>query len=157
LWLKNEIGIKTKKLPYYPGHGGILLKDAAVMAGLGCLGKNNMLIMPDYGPRVRLRALLADVLLPGTGPIDFDPCRDCDTPCRSVCPQKAFDLTIYSEKELGTRQLPARSGAFSWPLCRRQMEIDRSQAEHIKVEGEAGRRKAVENCRLCEYSCPVGQ
>jgi hypothetical protein len=27
------------------------------MAGLGCIGKNNLFLTPDFGPEVRLRAL----------------------------------------------------------------------------------------------------
>ena len=38
-WLEKENGYKTKKLPYHIENGGIFLKDAAVMAGLGCIGK----------------------------------------------------------------------------------------------------------------------
>ena len=49
-WLKEEKGIQTKKLPYHIETGGIFLKDAAVMAGLGCIGKNNMLVTPEFGP-----------------------------------------------------------------------------------------------------------
>jgi epoxyqueuosine reductase len=95
VWLENEMGIKTKKLPYYIEHGGILLKDAAVLAGLGCLGKNNMLVAPDYGSRIRLRAMFIDTMLPSTGPIDFDPCEDCAMPCRTACPQEAFAQTSF--------------------------------------------------------------
>jgi hypothetical protein len=52
-WLKKENGYEIRGLPYYILQGGIFLKDAAVMAGLGCIGKNNMLVSPQYGPRVR--------------------------------------------------------------------------------------------------------
>jgi epoxyqueuosine reductase len=157
LWLENETGIKTTNLRYHTEHGGILLKDAAVLAGLGCLGKNNMLVTPQYGPRVRLRAMLTDIALRGTGPIDFDPCEECDMPCRSVCPHKAFEQKIYSQKDLGTDQLPARSGVYSRPLCNRQMLLDNSNSVSIRIEGDDRIRNATNFCRLCEFSCPVGQ
>lgn len=156
VWLENEMGIKTKKLPYHIEHGGILLKDAAVLAGLGCLGKNNMLVTPDYGPRVRLRAMFIDTMLPGTGPIDFDPCEDCAMPCRTACPQEAFEQTIFSKNDFGIDQLPARSDVFSRPLCNRQMLLDGSKAEKIEVQGEDGIRRATKYCRLCEFACPAG-
>jgi len=52
------------------------LKDAAVLAGLGCIGKNNLLLTPEYGSRVRLRAFTIDLVLPSTGPLPFDPCEN---------------------------------------------------------------------------------
>ncbi len=99
-WMEEEKGIMSTKLPYHIEHGGIFLKDAAVMAGLGCIGKNNMLVTPEYGPRVRLRAMLTDVALDGTGPLDFDPCTDCSMPCQRVCPQKAFERTFFLKSNL---------------------------------------------------------
>jgi epoxyqueuosine reductase len=156
LWLENETGIKATKLAYHIEYGGILLKDAAVLAGLGCLGKNNMLVTPEYGPRVRIRAMFTDVALPGTGPIDFDPCEDCDMPCRTACPQEAFAHTIFSKKDLGISQLPARSGVYSRPLCNRQMVLDSSNNLSIRIEGQDAIRKATHYCRLCEFACPVG-
>jgi epoxyqueuosine reductase len=59
-WIENTFSINTHKLPYFVSNGGIFLKDAAVAAGLGCLGKNNLVITPGYGPRIRFRALLID-------------------------------------------------------------------------------------------------
>ena len=51
-WLEEKFDIKTHKLPYHVEKGGIFLKDAAVMAGLGCIGKNNLLVTPEFGPRI---------------------------------------------------------------------------------------------------------
>ena len=50
-WLEEKKGVETKKLPYYIEQGGVFLKDAAAMAGLGCIGKNNLFLTPDFGPR----------------------------------------------------------------------------------------------------------
>ena len=79
---------------YHVEKGGIFLKDAAVIAGLGCIGKNNILVTPDYGPRIRLRAMLPDEEISPTGSNDFDPCSGCDAPCRQACPQNAFDRFV---------------------------------------------------------------
>lgn len=157
MWLEEEKGIKTIPLPYHIEHGGILLKDTAVMAGLGCIGKNNMLVTPEFGPRVRLRAMLTDEVLPDTAPIDFDPCEDCDMPCREACPQKVFRSKIYSEKEFGLDQLPARTGAYSRHLCNKQMQLDMDNCEEITVEAQDEPGKLVRYCRACEWACPVGK
>jgi len=156
-WLEAEKGIKSTQLPYHIEHGGIFLKDAAVMAGLGCIGKNNMLVTPEYGPQVRLRAMLTDVELNGTGPIDVDPCKGCDMPCQRVCPQEAFERNIYSEKQFGLPMLPARTGVYSRHLCNVQMERDDEKSEKIVVEGQDEPGKLVKYCRRCELACPVGK
>jgi len=156
-WMEAEIGIKSTKLPYHIEHGGIFLKDAAVMAGLGCIGKNNMVVTPEYGPRVRLRAMLTDVVLHGTGPLDFDPCKECDMPCQRVCPQKAFQNKIYFEKQFGLPMLPARTGVYSRHLCNVQMERDDKRGEKIVIEGQDEPGKLVKYCRRCELACPVGK
>jgi epoxyqueuosine reductase len=156
-WIEEEKGITSAKLPYHIEHGGIFLKDAAVLAGLGCIGKNNMLVTPEYGPRIRLRAMLTDVALPCTGRLDFDPCEECDMPCQRVCPQKAFERTIYSEKQYELPLLPARTGVYSRKLCNVQMERDDKKGEKIVVEGQDEPGKLVKYCRRCEMVCPVGK
>jgi len=155
-WLKEEKGIQTKKLPYHIETGGIFLKDAAVMAGLGCIGKNNLLVTPEFGPRVRLRAMLTDQILTFTGPVDFNPCLDCDILCRKDCPQEAFQEKMYSKKEFGLDKLPARTGLYNRYLCNVQMELDVNNGEKIKAEGQGGPEKWVRFCRICETACPVG-
>ena len=156
-WMEEEKGIKSTQLPYHIEHGGIFLKDAAVLAGLGCIGKNNMLVTPEYGPRVRLRAMLTDVKLQGTGPVDFDPCKECDIPCQRICQQKAFETKIYSEKQYGLLLFPARTGVYSRQLCNVQMERDDKNGEKIVVEGQDEPGKVVKYCRRCEMVCPVGK
>lgn len=156
-WLQEEKGIRTTRLPYHVEHGGIFLKDTAVIAGLGCIGKNNMLVCPEFGPRVRLRAMLTDELLPCAVPIGFDPCEDCDMPCRKACPQEAFEDRIYTGKEFGIDQLPARTGVFSRRLCNQQMVLDGTRGERIEIDGQDGSGRIVKYCRRCEFACPVGR
>ena len=156
-WMEEEKGIKSTQLSYHIEHGGIFLKDAAVMAGLGCIGKNNMVVTPEYGPRVRLRAMLTDVVMHGTGPLDFDPCEECGISCQRVCPQKAFERNIYSEKQFGLPMLPARTGVYSRRLCNVQMEHDDEKSETIVVEGQDEPGKLIKYCRRCELVCPIGK
>lgn len=156
-WLEEEKAIGTKALSYYIERGGIFLKDAAALAGLGCIGKNNMLVTPKFGPRVRLRAMLTYEALPPTEPSDFDPCGNCSMPCRKACPQKAFAGRIYSEKIIGLNALPARNGVYSRDLCNVQMNLDIDNCEETEVEGRDQPQKLVRYCRRCEFSCPVGK
>ena len=155
-WLEKEQGIQCFKLPYHIEHGGVYMKDAAVLAGLGCIGKNNMLITPQFGPRLRLRVMLTDADLPSAGAADFDPCEDCPMPCRMACPQDAFTERIYFPEEYGQKELPGRSGGYNRLSCNQQMVINESDFEEVRIENQQNPAKQIKYCRECELACPVG-
>ncbi len=158
-WLKVEKGIESKNLAFAIQYGGIFVKDAVVISGVGILGKNNLVVTKKYGPRVRLRALSLPVKLGSTGPIDFDPCADCEMPCRSVCPEKAFSEIVFSTKNFDQEDLPGRTGVFDREKCNIQMDNDSEFAEPltIEVKGEIKETKRIHFCRECEFACPVGK
>ena len=106
-WLRDTYSVKTYQPPYFIEKGGVFLKDTAVLAGLGCIGKNNIVVTPEYGPRIRWRTLLLDRTAKPTGRLHFDPCDGCPQPCRKACPVGAFDRTVYSSSALG-QSIPAR-------------------------------------------------
>lgn len=157
-------------MPYWVENGGIYLKDTAVLAGLGCIGRNNMLVTPELGPRVRLRGMLLEDELAPTGPIAFDPCAGCEEFCRKACPQHAFDRLILSPEEAGIDSLPGRDGRFSRAGCTVQMDADVEDSEigvakgflsgldsaAQAARGTAGAEKRIKWCRRCEFACPVG-
>jgi epoxyqueuosine reductase len=155
-WLEKEQGFKTHRLSYHIEKGGIFLKDAAVMAGLGCIGKNNLLVNQIYGPRIRLRAILLDAALPSTRAVEFNPCKGCEMPCRTACPLAAFQKKIYHGSELGLDKLPGRSGVYSRQLCNVQMENDIGNSEKIEIREQRRLGKLIKYCRRCEFACPVG-
>lgn len=151
--IETDLKINTQKLHYYVEKGGVFLKDAAVLAGLGCIGKNNMLVTRKYGPRVRLRALFLDAEIDPTGPIEFDPCADCKAPCRKVCPEKAMvEKAIAFESIEDSLGLPARDGAYDRKLCNIRMEKDIEETNEY-----AGGQTPIQYCRKCEFACPVGK
>lgn len=139
-WLDRELKIDGSLLPYHLGKGGIFLKDAAVLAGLGIIGRNNLVITPDYGPRVRFRAIILDKNVPPTEPISFTPCATCDMPCIKACPQDALKPGPYNRK-----------------LCDRQMKTDENN--RVVLEGTQNHDLpgfCIKYCRLCELACPIG-
>jgi epoxyqueuosine reductase len=149
--------VKSRQIPYGINKGGIGLKDATVLAGLGCIGKNNMLITPQYGPRVRLRALALQVKLPETGPLDFDPCSTCDMPCRQICPRKAFDNKIFDPCDYGMLELPAREGVYDREFCALESDKRLHPDKSIPKKGEVESGDLLSfSCRACEFACPVG-
>ena len=156
-YIQDQFGIHTVHLPYHIEHGGIFLKDAAVFAGLGCIGKNNILVTPEFGPRVRLRAITLDIQLPSGGPSGFDPCKTCPVYCRKACPQKAFKDQVFSKNEFDLDYLPGRTGRYSRPICNIQMIKDNDMAQSEPVEGFEEPVKIIKYCRRCELACPVGK
>ena len=130
-WIEYNITFETKHLPYQVGQGELYLKDACVLAGFGCIGANNLPVTPEFGPRVRFRALAVNAKMPSTGPIDFNPCAACDKPCLRACPQKAMDTIIYDPNNYqGLTKLPGRNGNYNVDLCDLEMNkaVDISMA-----------------------------
>jgi len=156
-WVEKEFDLTTHPLPYHLEKGGIFFKDAGVLAGLGCIGKNNLLVTPEYGPRVRVGSLLFDEGLPSTGPVIYDPCDGCDEPCRQACPRNAFGSTAHSPIEMGMVTLPGRNGSYDRETCRPETEKNLEDKEFIQLDGYKEPIGAIKFCRLCELSCPVGK
>ena len=140
-WLREACGMGAHPLPYHLEKGGIFLKDAAVMSGIGIIGRNNLLLHPEWGPRVRLRSLLLEGDWQPTQPLQgFAPCDGCAVYCQEACPVNAF---------------PA--GRYSRPACSRQMETDVANKQRLGKDEEDGKRDfVIKYCRACELSCPVG-
>jgi len=165
VWIQEEFGIKTHKLPYSVNKGGIFLKDVAVLGGLGCIGRNNILITPELGPRVRLRAMLLAQELAPTGPISFDPCDGCEEFCRKACPQNAFAQIILSSAETGMVAFPGRDGFFNRAKCMIQInkEVVDSGINFDEIqfaldsEDISHTKERIKYCRQCEFACPIGK
>jgi epoxyqueuosine reductase len=133
-WLRKEHAIAARSVAYQITKGGIFVKDAAVLAGMGVLGRNNLLVTPSFGPMVRLRAILLTTALTPSPPLtDFAPCTNCPTPCRPICPRKAF-----------------QSGAYDRRLCQQQMDLDEATALPAPDNGNL---HIIRYCRACELSC----
>lgn len=140
-WLYGTHGIMSQALPYQVERGGVYLKDAACLAGLGVIGKNNLLIHPEWGPNVRLRSMLIQDRLPPGAPLeDFAPCHRCAMPCRKACPKNAF-----------------AQGRYHRPPCMSQLELDRAnKIESGQEDAEGSPLLVTAWCRRCELACPVG-
>jgi epoxyqueuosine reductase QueG len=83
----TQSGYISVVVPYSPG---LFLKDSAALAGIGPIGKNNLLITPDYGSQVRLRAIVTTApLICGEPILESDYCESCDI-CMKACPANAF-------------------------------------------------------------------
>lgn len=156
-WVPKKFDMEVFHLPYHVEKGGIYLKDAAVLAGLGCLGRHNILVTPEYGSHVRLRAMTLSESLPSTGPSGFNPCKGCEEYCRKACPQGSFDEKLYQADDYDQEILPSWDGTFSRPNCLVQMDVDNDVAKEQDVDGFDKPVKIIKYCRNCEMACPVGR
>jgi epoxyqueuosine reductase QueG len=95
--LTREIEKKGKKaLPFAASQlvdwknqkGHISHKRVAEMSGLGWIGRNNLLIHPVYGARMRFNSVITEMNLEESEPLGKD-CGDC-TACMAVCPAGAI-------------------------------------------------------------------
>ena len=64
-------------------------KHAAELAGLGTIGRNSLLITPEFGPRIRLVCLLTEAPLEASPRVQKDFCVNCDA-CIRECPAQAL-------------------------------------------------------------------
>lgn len=142
VWLEEKQGIGAIPLSYYVERGGLFLKDAAVLAGLGIVGRNNLLLNPEWGARIRLRAVLIRRECEPSQPMDgFSPCDTCDNLCHNTCPQNAFSTGVYCRTD-----------------CMRQMDADIANRIPDGEDNEDGiPMEMIKYCRACEFICPVGE
>ncbi len=110
------------------GRGDLSHKHAAQASGLGRLGKNSMLITPQFGNRVHLVSIVTDIELPVDPMLEWEPCPKGCTLCQKACPAGAI---------LGDQQVDQA-------LCR------------SRVMERLPKGMVIESCRLCRKVCPAG-
>lgn len=78
-------------------------KMIALRAGLGWIGRNNLLVNPEFGSKIRLASVLTDMPLRTDSPVGRD-CKNCRK-CIEICPvsainnsHKQWDKTACLEK-----------------------------------------------------------
>lgn len=112
-------------------------KYAAVNAGLGWIGKNDVVITEKYGPRVRLSAILIDNPFVYGQRIVKSNCPDSCKKCVEICPYNALHDVKWDIGAL-------RSDIIDYKLC--------NQKRSLYIE-KHGRKNA---CGLCMAACPIG-
>jgi len=73
----------------YVDTGAIMEKEIAAKSGLGWIGKNTLLVNPDYGSYLFLGEVLLNISLPEDEPI-LEGCKDCRM-CIDACPTGALE------------------------------------------------------------------
>lgn len=124
----NALGMAT--LPH---------KTIATRAGLGWIGKNNLLTTPEYGSAIRISSILTHAPLDCASPIDCAACGAC-TLCVDSCPAASLKGTLWS------------------PSVRRDDIVDVKACEKKQREIMKS-RTGIETdlCGMCIYTCPHTQ
>ncbi|WP_066714600.1 epoxyqueuosine reductase [Clostridium sp. Marseille-P299] len=79
---------KTTTLPH---------KKIAILAGLGWIGKSNLLVTPEYGSAFCMCTVLTNAPLPiEDKPMIMPKCGDC-TVCKDICPTSAIHGTTWEQ------------------------------------------------------------
>lgn len=115
-----------------PYNGVIPHKTAAVLSGLGFVGKSGLFISQDYGSAVRLATILTDMPLSPEKPIIQNGCGKCNL-CADSCPAGAIFGAVPDE---------TRERNFDPEKCSRYMK------DHFQDIG----RGSV--CGICIKVCP---
>jgi epoxyqueuosine reductase QueG len=112
-------------------------KMVAHIAGLGWIGKNCLLITPEYGPRIRISSILTNApLLALNNPVE-QRCNTCRV-CVEICPVAAIKGRNYKFGE-------SREERFDFRKCQ-------SYFEELKKDTS---KQSV--CGMCLYICPYGR
>lgn len=121
----------------------ISLKPAAIESGLGCRGKNTLIVSPEHGPRLRFTVVLTSAELDPDEPFSRDLCGDC-TRCVEACPTRAlkpFEIDIR-------RCLTYAAENLDSPLV----------AEDVReLESKLIKRPTLNGfieCTICQDACP---
>ena len=161
------------------GQGALPVRMAAVASGMGTLGLNNMLLTPQFGPRIVLGGVLTDLDLPPGAPLKEDLClgfEKCGC-CAAACPAKAIPLSAPIGAELdrvrdldgaGCAQYAQPNGVDKFmQTVEAAFETDSKEelVRNFLGEPTAARWRetammkeaAYMGCMACEAVCPVGE
>ena len=87
----------------------------AIDAGLGELGRNGLLLSPEFGPRQRICKVFTDLPLQPDKPVDFGIQSYCETchACAQSCP---VDAIRWADRTTETTSISNRKGILRWPV-----------------------------------------
>ena len=129
------------------GTRGLLsLKHAAVLAGLGSIGRSGLVYKEDFGSLLRFGAVVTTAALGGSPLVDSDPCPAGCTACADACPEGALAPDFFNKVACALKT--------SHSIFQLTMAQDRSPANRELVLNTAGYNYWL-NCSECQRVCPL--
>jgi epoxyqueuosine reductase len=149
-----------KKFPHTKVIGHLSLKHAAVSAGMGQIGRSNLLLTERFGPHQRLGGIITEAELRPDSFRDLKLCINSCNKCETSCPVGAlregkydvdpcFNYWTYGFDRLPPRKLREVPGYIKMlmrHLKRRDLVIEYGQTMITDVDF----------CIECMKACPVG-
>lgn len=137
-------------------------RRAAVAAGLGVYGLNNLLVNEKFGPRLRLATVLTTAVAEPNRKIRKTVCDECGE-CVRACPAGALDDPGKTDKracgqtvfEFGLRGL-MRFG-FGWFDASGEEKADLLKSRPMRELWQAFMTGMYYTCFKCQAACPVGK
>lgn len=111
-------------------------KTVATRAGLGWIGKNCLLVTPEYGGAIRLSSLVTDAPLPPDPAVTESKCGACQR-CVEACPAQALTGALWQAG------MP-REALFQPDVCEKTQRARMKAATGIDAD----------LCGLCFAVCP---
>ena len=140
--------------------GFLSLKHAAVSCGMGEIGRNNLLLTPEFGPHQRLCAIVTEAPLEADPRRNFSLCTGCRR-CMDACPSGALKPGSYDVDpcfvywSYGFKRLPPAK-LREWPGFLK-MILEHARRRDMPVELGQTYITDVDNCIECMRFCPVGE
>jgi len=134
----NIEGSLDNKIKYkiYIDSGPVMEKDFAFQAGLGWIGRNSLLISPQFGSYCLLGCLFTDVEIDPDIPLDGDICTGCSA-CIDACPTQC----IFSDRTLNVEKC----------ISYLTIEQDRNLPDVLGQRNYSW----IFGCDICQLVCPV--
>jgi len=148
-----------KKFPHTRVVGQLSLKHAAVSAGLGEIGRSNLLLTEEFGPHQRLAAIITELELEPDPRKEIKICDDCKK-CEKACPSGALQDGQYNVDpcfsfwSLGFEKRKPASLEQWPPYLRMLWEHNRNRDWFIEL-GQTYITD-VDFCIECIKACPKG-
>ena len=134
-----QAGFPAEPLTFEDSIALMDLKQAAVRAGLGVMGLNNLVVTREYGPRIRFGAVYTAASLTPDSPLREYYCSSC-TICWGACPDRALGPNGLDRSRCRAEFDPSP-------------EMARLQEREEKHPSPATRLQ----CIRCMVSCPIGK
>jgi epoxyqueuosine reductase len=99
------------------GRAILSLRHAAQAAGLGVIGRNNLLINKDYGNMIQLGAILTKDKIEADHLAGYKVCPDTCRICIDSCPRQALTGTTVIQKECRILTTAKTSKGFTIKKC----------------------------------------